>query len=765
MTNRTRRLIEALFASPRQISLERALLYTESHQQTEGEPVMLRRAKAVAHVLDHVAISIRDEELIAGNRTIQPRAGIISPEMDPYWLLDELDSFATRPQDRFVISEADKRLYREQLYPYWEKRSMKDFINNQMTEAVQAATRTQIFSINQTDKGQGHIIIDYPRLLNNGLASLIDELADLCRASPHNHFYQAALLLLQASSRHILRYAELAKAMAASCADATRRHELRTLAAISEHVACHRPEDFWQACQLFWYMNVILQYESNASSLSLGRFDQYMLPFYQASLNRGESPAFLQTLLESLWVKCNDVVLLRSTSSARYFAGFPTGYTALLGGLTEQGRSAVNALSFLCLESYQQVRLPQPNLGVRVNNLIDRPFLLKTAETIRLGTGIPQIFNDEVVVPAFLNRGVSLEDARDYAVVGCVELSIPGKTYGLHDIAMFNLLKVMEIAMQESEGNAAISYEALLENIRDKIRHYIQLMVEGSNICDEGHRDWAPVPLLSSFISDCLQNGRDITEGGARYNFSGVQGIGIANLSDSLYALKGMVFDEQRLSFDALLKVLNANFATPEGERIRARLMHRFEKYGNDCDAVDETGAGLLRFYCKEVEKWRNPRGGQFTPGSYTVSAHVPLGSVVGATPDGRFAGEQLADGGLSPMLGQDAQGPTAVLKSVSKLDNHLLSNGTLLNVKFTPSTLEGPAGLNKLADFLHAFIQLKLQHIQFNVVNAQTLREAQQRPQDYAGLVVRVAGYSAFFVELSKEIQDDIIRRTTHQL
>lgn len=321
------------------------------------------------------------------------------------------------------------------------------------------------------------------------------------------------------------------------------------------------------------------------------------------------------------------------------------------------------------------------------------------------------------------------------------------------------------IVLPVVEGNAALTYEGLLEQIRAKISHYITLMVEGSNICDIGHRDWAPVPLLSSFISDCLEKGRDITDGGARYNFSGVQGIGIANLSDSLYALKGMVFEQQRLSFDELLSVLKANFATPEGEKVRARLINRFEKYGNDIDEVDNISAELLRHYCKEVEKYQNPRGGYFTPGSYTVSAHVPLGAVVGATPDGRFAGEQLADGGLSPMLGQDAQGPTAVLKSVSKLDNTLLSNGTLLNVKFTPATLEGEAGLRKLADFLRAFTQLKLQHIQFNVVNADTLREAQQRPQDYAGLVVRVAGYSAFFVELSKEIQDDIIRRTAHQL
>lgn len=765
MTSRIERLKNALFANPREISLERALLYTASHRTTEGESTLLRRAKATAWILDHVEITLREDELIAGNRTVKPRAGIVSPEMDPYWLLKELDTFSTRPQDRFTISEQDKQIYREQLFPYWESRSMKDFINSQIPEDVKAATKTQIFSINQTDKGQGHIIIDYPRLLSGGLDNLIAELKQHVNDAPDNAFYKAALILLEASQRHILRYAALAEQMALACSDLQRKAELERIARISQHISGIKPQDFYQACQLFWYMNIILQYESNASSLSLGRFDQYMLPFYQHSLSHGEQPEFLKELLESLWVKCNDIVLLRSTSSARYFAGFPTGYTILLGGLTETGRSAVNVLSFLCLDAYQSICLPQPNLGVRVNELIDRPFLLKTAETIRLGTGIPQIFNDEVVVPAFLNRGVSLEDARDYAVVGCVELSIPGKTYGLHDIAMFNLLKVMELTLHENEGNSAINYAELVEQIRQKISHYVKLMAQGSNICDIGHRDWAPVPLLSSFIEGCLKSGKDITAGGARYNFSGVQGIGIANLSDSLHALKGLVFDQQRLSFDELLASLKENFASEEGRAIRARLINRFEKYGNDVDEVDLISADLLRYYCKEVEQYRNPRGGQFTPGSYTVSAHVPLGAVVGATPDGRFAGEQLADGGLSPMLGQDHQGPTAVLKSVSKLDNMLLSNGTLLNVKFTPSTLEGLQGLNQLADFLGAFTRLKLQHVQFNVVNAEQLREAQKRPQDFAGLVVRVAGYSAFFVELSKEIQDDIIGRTAHQL
>ena len=764
-SNRISWLKAALFCRPREISLERALLYTESHKLTEGEPVPLRRAKAAAHVLRQVAISIREDELIAGNRTIKPRAGIVSPEMDPYWILKELDSFHSRPQDKFIISERDKAIYRSELYPYWEGRSMKDFINAQFTQETKDAVATKIFSINQTDKGQGHIIVDYPRFLKTGLQALADDVARRRQEQPENVFFQAVALLVAAASEHILRYRDLAAEMAAQCGDATRRQELERIARISEKIAFAPPDDFHEACQLFWYINVILQYESNASSLSLGRFDQYMWPYYQASLDKGEDPAVLRELIETLWVKMNDVVLLRSASSAKFFAGFPTGYTILLGGQNALGHDAETPLSALCLETYQSILLPQPNLGVRVHEGMSRSFLLKAAETIRIGTGIPQVFNDEGVIASQLNRGVSLQDARDYSVVGCVELSIPGKTYGLHDIAMFNLLKVMELTLKSFRGDSAVSYDAICQRIDENIRRYVKLMVEGANICDIGHRDWAPVPLLSSLMSDCLENGRDVTEGGARYNLSGVQGIGTANLADSLVALKGVVFVEKRLSFDAFLDVLEADFKVPDGEKLRTRLINKYVKYGNDIDEVDLLGVHVLKVYCDEVEKYGNPRGGKFSPGSYTVSAHMPLGEVVGATPDGRRAREQLADGGLSPMGGRDELGPTAVLKSVSKLDNLLLSNGSLLNLKMMPSTLEGEQGLNKMADFLTAFMRLKLLHVQFNVVNVETLLEAQKNPQDFSGLLVRVAGYSAFFVELSREIQDDIIRRTAHRL
>ena len=693
ISHRIELLKSGLFENKREVSLERSLLYTESYKQTADETTIIRRAKATAHILHNVKISIRAEELIIGNRTTKPRSGIISPEMDPYWINDELDTLESRPQDPFFISEEDKKIYKEVLYPYWSGKSLKDFINKRLTPEVRGPVDLDIFKLNQTDKGQGHIIPNFEKLLNQGFGQIIHDTLELSEKHPDNDFYKASTITLKASQTHILRYAALAKLNAEGEQNKRRKAEFLEIARISTKISVEKPETFYEACQLLWYLCIILQYESNASSLSLGGFDKYMYPFYDNDLKNGVTEENLREVLTCLWIKTNDVVLIRSSNSAKYFAGFPTGYTITLGGLTENGHSAVNVLSYLALDTYQDIRLPQPNLGVRVNELIEPAFLKKTAETIRLGTGIPQIFNDEVIVPGFLNRGVSLEDARDYSVVGCVELSLPGKTYGLHDIALFNLLKIMEISLKENGNNDNITFDEIIQNINEKIDMYVKLMVDGCNIVDTSHKEFAPVPLLSCFIDNCLESGKDITYGGAKYNFSGVQGIGIANLSDSLYALKKIVFEEKRISLSNLIKALDCNFEGVENEKLRNRLINKYDKYGNDNDEVDNLSADILRYYSKSVEKHVTPRGGTFVPGSYTVSAHIPLGKSVGATPDGRKSGDQLADGGLSPMVGRDMLGPTAVLKSVSKLDNYLTTNGSLLNVKFSPKTLEGEEG------------------------------------------------------------------------
>lgn len=762
ITSKTQKLKDSLFLNKRNISLERARLYTESYMETEGKPSIIRRAKAVAHILDNVEIVINPGELITGGRTVKPRSGIASPEMSPYWILDELDTIETRPQDPFYFSEQDKEYFKNVLYPYWKGKSLKDYVNSKLTQEVKESQKLDIVKLNQTDKGQGHIIPSYEKLLNKGLGYMMDEIKERKDSNPDNLFFEAAYITLNAVSRHIVRYAELADKMAENEKDSDRRAELKDISRISRKISQEKPNTFYEAVQLFWYINIALQYESNASSISPGRFDQYMYPFFKNDIDKGVKIEFIKELMRCLWIKMNDVVLLRSEDSARYFAGFPTGYTIILGGLDKNGRDAVNPLSYLVLDTFADIRLPQPNLGVRINEKTPTEFFNKTSETIRLGTGIPQVFNDEVIIPGYLNRGASLDDARDYSVVGCVELSIPGKTYGLHDIALFNLLKVMELTLKEGQ-NKFKTYDEFANAIKENISKYVKYMVEGSNIVDEAHREFAPTPLLSCFIENSLEAGKDVTAGGAKYNFSGVQGIGIANLTDSLYVIKKLVFENNEMSLNELVDILENNF---EGNEIlRQKFINKYPKYGNDIDEVDYCGTEIMSHYCREVEKYDNVRGGIFQPGIYTVSAHIPLGDAVGATPDGRLAHDQLADGGLSPMVGRDKNGPTSVLKSVSKLDNYLTSNGSLLNVKFSPSVLAGQEGIRKFNAYLKAFMRLKLQHIQFNIVSADTLRDAQKNPQKYRSLVVRVAGYSAIFVELNKSIQDDIINRTEHTM
>ncbi|MEQ8155524.1 MAG: formate C-acetyltransferase [Clostridiaceae bacterium] len=762
LSSRIQCLKDGLFKEKRKISLERAKLYTESWKNTEGEPVIIRRAKALENILKKVEISVKPGELIVGDRTVNPRAGVVSPEMSPYWILDELDAFPVRQQDRFDISEEDKEYFKNDLYPYWKGKSLKDYCNEKIPYEIKESVKSKIVSLNQTDKGQGHIIPDYVIVFEKGLGDMIENMKANIEKQPENNFYKASLISLEASRDYILRHAEVTKDMALNESDAVRKGEFEEISRISYKVAAGKPETFYEAIQLFWYISVIFQHESNASSISPGRFDQYMYPYFKKSLDDGVHKEFLKEILRALYVKFNSIVALRSTESARYFAGFPIGYTVILGGVDENGKDVTNELSYMMLEIMGDIRLPQPNLSVRVGEKSPREFLMKVAETIRIGTGMPQVFNDEANILAYVNRGVTLKDARDYAVVGCVELSIPGKTYGLHDIAMFNLLKVMEVTLKEN-GSDFKSYDDLLTAIKKNISIYVKDMVDGSNIVDVAHRECAPTPFLSNFVHGCEVSGKDITEGGAIYDFSGVQGIGGPNLSDSLFVIKQLVFEDKEMTLPELIEILDRNW---EGNEIlRQKLINKKHKYGNDIDEVDYLGAEILSYFCRDVEQYKNVRGGIFQPGSYTVSAHIPLGEAVGATPDGRMKGEQLADGGLSPMVGRDKKGPTASLKSISKLDNYLTSNGSLLNVKLSPSTLEGTDGLKKLVGYIQAFVRLKIQHIQFNVVSAETLRDAQKHPEKYQNLVVRVAGYSAMFVELDTAIQNDIINRTEHLL
>lgn len=778
-TARAVRIKKRLLEPNRQIDVERARYATESYRQTEGEPMVIRRAKMLLHLARHMSITIHPDEIIVGNRSLLPRMGIIAPEGAVAWVDKELEILPTRPQDKFDIEPEQIKELREEIFPYWRGKTLEDIVATRVPDDVAVAVRGKAFSLNQTDHAQGHILPDVETWLHVGIDGLRAKVETARQQSDvqteaQQHFYDAALIVLQAAQEFMQRYAELARQQAAGCTDDARRAELNRIAATCEWLSEKPARDFYEALQALWFLLVIIQIESNASSFSPGRFDQYMRPYLHRDLQSGKlTLPQAQELLDYLWLKFNEIVLLRSSKSARYFAGFPIGFNIALGGQLADGGDATNLLSYMCLRAQANLGMTQPNLSIRIHQNSPQEFLEASAFVIGRGSGMPQVFNDEVIIPGQLNRGIAHDDAMNYAVVGCVELSTPGKALGWSDASMFNLTRVLELTFfggKDPYTGEQIGLEtppltqmqsfAELEAAYDKqLAHFVTLMVKGCNIVDGIHAEIYPSPFLSLVISDCIERGLDVTAGGAHYNFSGVQGVQVANVADSLAAVRQAIFDEAWLPARELLDTLKEDFA--DNEVLRQRLINRVSKYGNDDDRVDQYAQKWGNRYSELVAQYPTIRGGVYQPGFYTVSAHVPMGANVGAMPDGRHAGTPLADGGLSPMTGVDKRGATAVLNSVGKLNLALASNGTLLNMKFLPSFFEGQEAIKKFVLLLRGFCRLKIPHVQFNVVSADTLRRAQANPQEFRSLVVRVAGYSAYFTELDKDLQDEIIRRT----
>lgn len=774
-SGRHARIRQRLIDKPREIDLVRARLATESYRQTEGEPMAVRRAKMLLHLVRQMPIAIHPDEVIVGNRSLLPRMGVIAPEGAVNWIDAELDILPTRPQDPFNIAPDQVKELREDIFPYWRGGTLEDMVEARLSDEIKAAIRGKAFKLNQTDHAQGHILPDVPTWLRLGILGLRTEVRTAQQAhGRYTTFYEAAMIALDAASEFILRFARLADERLETEPDRARQNELAGISSACHWLAENPARNFREALQAVWFLFVLLQIESNASSFSLGRFDQYMLPYLERDLETGAlTQAEAQELLEYLWLKCNEIVLLRSSSSARYFAGFPIGFNITTGGKTADGRDATNFLSFMCLRAQADLGMTQPNLSIRIHADSPQDFLETAAFVISRGTGMPQVFNDEVIVPGQIQRGISPEDAVNYAVVGCVELSTPGKALGWSDAAMFNMARVLELTLfggvDPNTGlqvglptpalNQMASFEELQSFYDKQTEHFIRLMVEGCNIVDGLHAAILPSPFLSIVVQDCVARGVDVTAGGAHYNFSGVQGVQVANVADSLAAVKLAVFNEHWVGAEEMMETLHRNFAGQE--ILRQRLLNSVPKYGNDDDRVDCFARQWANRYSELVGAYTTIRGGTFQPGFYTVSAHVPMGANIGATPDGRRAGEPLADGGLSPSAGRDIKGPTAMLNSVSKANLSLASNGTLLNMKFLPSFFEGERALANFVSLLRGFSSLHIPHVQFNVVSAQTLRDAQSNPAEYRSLVVRVAGYSAYFVELDRALQDEIIRRT----
>ncbi|MCI8576515.1 MAG: formate C-acetyltransferase/glycerol dehydratase family glycyl radical enzyme [Lachnospiraceae bacterium] len=776
MTNRIKVLKDRMLSEPRYASIEQAKIITESYKQHENEPRMLQRAWALKAALEKMEIRMEPEELIVGNRTAGVRAGVVFPESGSGWVDREFESLPTRAQDTFQVRQEDIDYFRRVIKPYWAGKSLEDVLKKEHGAGFAAISK--VAKINQTDHAQGHICPDCRLWLRKGPAGLKAEAREKAAQNEGDKkiFYESVAMVMDAASHFMIRYGELAEQMAQT--DAENAETLRQVAGICRRIAAGPAETFHEALQLLWFLFVILQMESNASSFSPGRLDEILIPYYEADVKAGtldEGKAL--ELIESLWLKFNQIVYMRNANSAKYFAGFPIGFNIAVGGVDRDGNDYKNDLSFLFLQAQEHLLLPQPNLSVRLHENTSDELLKKAVKVVAKGSGMPQFFNDKAVIPALEALGVSREDARDYAIVGCVELTTQGNNLGWSDAAMFNMNKVLELAMTGGKclltgrqlcpdfGSLATykTFEELEEGFRKIMDYFMDQMVVACGQVEKAHIALLPTPFLSAVIRNCMETGTDVTAGGAKYNFSGIQMIQVANLADSFAALKQLVYDEKRFTPEEVLDALEKNF---EGyEIMRAMMLNKVPKYGNDVEWVDALGCKWAVYFKERLNKnYRNYRGGPYHTGMYTVSAHVPMGENVGAAPDGHLAGTPLADGGMSPVYGRDVEGPTAVLKSVSRLDKTLTSNGGLLNMKFLPSFFATQSGIDKFALFLRSFVDLEIPHIQFNVVRREDLLDAQKHPDQYRSLTVRVAGYTAYFTELAGELQNEIIARTAYE-
>ncbi len=821
------KLIEHLFEKMPEIEADRGVLLTESYKQTENLPIILRRAKAFRHILENLPITIRPLELIVGSNTKAPRGCQVFPEYSYTWLEAEFDTVETRSADPFYISEETKVALRK-VYPYWAGKTTSELATAYMAPEALAAIDHNIFTPgNYFYNGIGHVTVDYGKVLRIGFKGIIKEteaaMAKLSVAdgdySKRYQFLQAVIISCNAVCDYAKRYATLAKNEAQACTDEKRKAELLQIAANCERVPTYGATSFYEACQSFWFVQMLLQTESSGHSISPGRFDQYMYPYFEADFKKGLiTREFAQELVDCIWVKLNDLNKVRDAASAEGFAGYSLFQNLIVGGQNSNGQDATNDISYMCMNATLHVNLPQPSFSVRVWNGTPHEFMLRAAEVTRTGVGLPAYYNDEVIIPSLQSRGLSLEDARDYNIIGCVEPQKAAKTDGWHDAAFFNMCRPLEmvfsngvdkgvqIGPQTGDVTKMTTFEEFYDAYKKQMIYFIELLVNADNAIDLAHAERCPLPFQSCMVEDCIGRGKSLQEGGAIYNFTGPQGFGIANMADALYAVKRLVFEEKSVTMQDYKEALENNYGKDmdpkAAEDITAKVAKnliesgkvltredvetiyetvvknncsieqkvKYEallekigalpKFGNDIGEVDSFARDVAYTYTKPLLNYRNPRGGQYQAGLYPVSANVPLGAQTGATPDGRLANTPVADG-VSPAAGRDIKGPTAAANSVSRLDHYIASNGTLFNMKFHPSALAGESGLESFVALVRGYFDQKGSHMQFNVVSRETLRDAQKNPEKYKSLVVRVAGYSALFTTLSRSLQDDIINRT----
>lgn len=795
LTERMKEFREEVLDEKPYIDAQRAILATLAYKENLNQPRVMVRAKMLEKVLDNMSIYIEDKSLLAGNQATKNRNAPIFPEYTMEFVMNELDQFEKRDGDIFYITEKTKEQLRE-IAPFWQNNNLRARGEALLPEEVRVFMETGVFGMEgKLNAGDAHLAVNYERILKDGLRGYEKRVkeykAALDLTNPDNIdkycFYNAVLIVLKAVRNFANRYSVLAKDLAEKEMNQKRKIELLEISRICSKVPYEPAETFQEAVQSVWFIQLILQIESNGHSLSYGRFDQYMYPYYDRDIKNGtikESEAL--ELLTCLWIKTLTINKVRSQAHTLSSAGSPMYQNVTIAGQTTDKKDAVNDLSFLVLKSVAQTRLTQPNLTVRYHKNINKRFLDECVEVMRLGFGMPALNNDEIIIPSFMDWQVKEEDAYNYSAIGCVETAVPGKWgYRCTGMSYINFPRMLLCTMNNgvdltsnkrfTKGYGYFtemeSYEELLKAWDKTIREITRYSVIVENVIDKASERDVPDILCSALTDDCIARGKTIKEGGAVYDFiSGLQ-VGIANMADCLAAIKKLVYEEKKITRQELWNAILDDFSSPKNKKIQEMLIREAPKYGNDDDYVDQLIVEAYDSYIEEIEKYpntrynRGPIGGIRYAGTSSISANVGQGMSTMATPDGRNAFEPLAEG-CSPAHNSDKNGPTAVFKSVSKLRTNKITGGVLLNQKMTPQMLSTEENRQKLELLIKTFFnRLHGYHVQYNIVSKETLIDAQKHPEKHKDLIVRVAGYSAFFNVLSKKTQDDIIGRTEQSL
>ncbi|MBN2038851.1 MAG: formate C-acetyltransferase/glycerol dehydratase family glycyl radical enzyme [Spirochaetes bacterium] len=784
---------------------QRAVIYTEGYfNKYASYPQILKTALCFRDLLQNVTINIWPDELIAGELAAPAKSAPVYPEFAIDWLCEEMinEPLDQRRNDRYVISEETKKELLK-IQPCWKGNTLEEHILSTLTEEERKGSHLEkgvnFFGL-FASAGIGHVCADYETLFAigyGGIRKQIEEkLAALDTSNPEDiikkEFYDASLIAIEGASSYIKRYANLAAEMAEEETDEQRKAELLRISSNCSQVAEGPARDFWEAIQLWHIATNMIIIESNGHSVTYGRFDQLFYPYYKNDIEKGTlTREFMQELIEMGFLKMHQLCKIRDKTAIVFSSGTIMGGTALdVGGVDKDGNDATNDLSYMVLDAHAHTRIPNPWMGVRLHANSPREFKIKTFNVIRIGTGEPKIFNDSEMIKSLLNYDKPVEDARNYVGIGCVEPCVPGKTYGWHDSSSFNIAKVMQLAINGGRcidcgphcmryekcagagGRLGIdtgsletfkSFEDVKESFDKQMKYWCDIMISQVNKVDFAHQRLKPLPYLSLLIQGCIDKGKDVSVGGAIYNHSGPQGVGIGTTADSLTAIRQLVFDEKKTDGATFLKALKANW---EGYEPLYAIVNsdRMHCYGNDDDYADDVAKFVTATYCKHVEHRPTPHGGEYMPGVFSVSQNVMAGFYTAATPDGRKSYEPLSDC-IGPvhteMSSHDRRGPTAIAKSVAKLDHSRIGNGIILNWKFSPGAVSGETGRDNLISLMDTYFENKGMQSQFNIIGKEVLSDAQKKPEQYKDLLVRIAGYSAYFVELSEELQSDLISRT----